>query len=202
MPITVSNLFKSDLQGMAKPELFPGSEWAKLNGSLMTIKLDSIAVEVGWDQKGTCWTIHRLHSNGLPDERLFRNSPSGGAVWEAFDSMPTRKMGKYLVYGAAINGNPHRLSKTLMASFMPITHQLVVQEHKTIVCRGEDVSPAAFFNAIKQELEESPEIEGFVFHREDEKLNVTGMAKVTRQQMGLVWPVPKPERVPVTSLVM
>tara|TARA_R110000868_G_scaffold297468_4_gene557796 strand:+ start:547 stop:1176 length:630 start_codon:yes stop_codon:yes gene_type:complete len=209
MPLNIVNLFKTDQEGYAIPEIFPGSEWAMNSAVLMTIKLDAVAVEIGWDQVGVCWTIMRLHSNGSPDEKLYRNlGEAGKEVWEAFDGPTVKQTGKFLVYGKGINGNPHRLDKTLFAKFMPITHELVVQEHKTIVKRGAAVTVEEFFNSIWRELLESPEIEGLVFHREDATLKVLGMAKVTRGQMKLLWPIPvlpiqqQLSRAPVTSMVM
>lgn len=209
MPLKIVNLFNSDLNGMAIKSMGPGNEWAMLDSSLMTIKLDSITVEVGFDSTKSVWTLKHLRSNGLPDFQMFR---SGGGleaqIWQAFDNQYTKQTGKFLVYGKDINGNPHGIDKTLFAKFMPITHELVVQAHKTIVKRGPNVTVGEFYDSIYKELEQSPEIQGLVFHKEDSHLNVLAMAKVTRQQMGLEWPV-KPEQtvtqvkqMPVTSLVM
>lgn len=200
MPLKIVNLFNSDLNGMAIKSLAMSNEWAMMESSLMTIKLDSIAVEVGFDQPTMAWTLTQLRSNGAPDRPILRASTDEPdiKVWSAFDSQFTKQTGKFLVYGKGVNGNPHKLDKTLFAKFLPITHELVVQSHKTVVRRSPTVTVGEFYDSIYRELEQSPEIQGLVFHKEDSHLNVLAMAKVTRQQMGLEWPV-EPKQT-VTSL--
>lgn len=204
MPLTITNLFNSDLNGRAIKAITDGCMWTMVEGSLMTMKLDCIAVEIGFDQKEMVWTMKRLRSNGLPDED-FRRSDTDElvkTVWAAFDSQTTKGTGKYLVYGANICGNPHKLSKTMFAKFLPITHELVVPAHKTIIRRGHGVTVGEFYDSIYNELKQSPEIEGIVFHKEDANLNVLAMAKVTRKQLGLDWPTVEVSQTPTTSVVM
>lgn len=207
MPLKIDNLFNLDLNGQARKSISAGCEWAMMDHSLMTIKLDAIAVEVGFDTTAMTWKLTRLRSNGLNDYSINRGSiTEDNKIWAAFDGQFTKQTGKFLVYGKDINGNPHKLDKTLFAKFLPVTHVLVVQAHKTIVKRGFTITVGEFYDSIYAELKQSPEIQGLVFHKEDNQLNVLAMAKVTRQQMGLEWPVQQEvtqlSQMPTSSVVM
>lgn len=187
----IPKLFETHDNGYALPTIRAGNEWVLADfNALMTIKLDGIAIEVGWDNKAVAWTLTQLHSNSLLDVELKRTYTEDQHIWRAFDGQQVKSTGRFVMYGRDINNNPHRLVGTYMTRMNPVVHDLLIPRHKTIVPRSPGTTVGEFYSAIAKELEESPEIHGFVFHREDDQLKTRSMAKVTREEFGLEWPIP------------
>lgn len=187
----VPKVFKTDEKGLAIPEMVPGSEWAVQDSSaLMTIKLDGMLIKVDWDQSKSAFRLTRVRPNGSMIYQLMPNVADDKDIIAAFDRQSTRATGNFLAYGQGVHGNPHRLKGTYLIRISPVHHELIVKPESTIVRRGISVTTQEFYDAVRAELMMSPEIPGFVFHKEGHKMETEKTAVVTREDFGLPWPAP------------
>ena len=180
----IPTVFKADENGLAVPEFNADCEWVNSEDGLMTIKLDGEQVMV--ELQDNKWKIFKLYLGGEYFE-LFRSMNSDAPYWKAFDNQDVKSIGKFEVYGKDIKGNPHKINDTYMIKVFPVDMSLIVNRDRgprrsTIIPVGD------FFNSVKKELEESPEIEGFVFHLEGQSMTLKKIAKVTKKDFGIAWP--------------
>lgn len=186
----IVNLFQHDPNGLAIPFLEPESKWVvEKQGWLLTIKLDGLQVRVEKDRVYRHWPV----GSSAEVECL----PAYGAdkpIIEAF--VNASKIGKladglYCAFGPGIKGNEMAAEEPYMVCICPMRcGQLVVNRQLTKIKAGYDVSAQDLFDSIKAELEESPEIEGFVFLYEETIEKPKWWAMIKRQELGLQWPQP------------
>ncbi len=200
--LKIPNVFVHDAYHRAVPAIRAGCEWVLSQNALMTLKLDGITIKVEWDNTAVKWKLTQLHSNGMIDLDLGREYNDDAHIFAAFDKATVKGTGTYLLYGESINGNPHGLTGTYWVKLFPCHHDLLVPRHKTIVKREHGTTVQEFFDSVKQELTESPEIQGICFHQENEKLETVACAKVLRKEFGLEWPVqqPAPKQLQIAGL--
>ena len=187
----ILTIFKRDsITKLVIPEFAHDFSWTltRIN-SLMTIMLDGIPIEVSWSQPNTCWQLNALATHSRLRYTLSNKLTEDIPVFDAFNAMTVKSNGIYLAYGLNINGNPHKLSKSLMIRLQPVNYNLVVARNKTLVDRSLNTTTQRFYDTLKQELIESPEIKGFVFHLEDAQGRCIEMGKIKRTDFGLSWPV-------------
>ena len=187
----IQTIFRRDQQtGLVIPEFAYDFSWTltRIN-SLMTIMLDGIAVEVNWHTPSGEWKLDCLPTNTrLSRHMVMTNTLEDIAIKAAFNAMAMKSNGIYLAYGLNINGNPHKLSKSLMLQLQPINYNLVVAANKTLVNRSPNITTQTFYDTLQQELIESPEIKGFVFHLESAQGKCIEIGKIKRTDFGLSWP--------------
>jgi hypothetical protein len=193
--VKIPVMFKRDNNNRVIPELNPECEWilSKDNG-LMTIKIDGICVQVAYEQ-GKGWTIDKRMPNGTG--WYTTTQVSDPLLWKAFDAQNAKMSGIFEVYGVGIHGNPHGADGTYMIKIAPVDYTLIVARNNTKVNRGPMYSAQTLFDNIKAELEESPEIEGFVFHLENSDMDLARACKIRRKDYGLPWPSLAPVEVKV-----
>jgi hypothetical protein len=66
---------------------------------------------------------------------------------------------------------------------------LIVNRGQTKITSKAGFTDQELFDSVKAELEESPEIEGFVFLLEETIAKPLAWASVTKREMGIAWPV-------------
>lgn len=185
----IEKLFKSDQHGNALPELTPGMEWVLNNPKTMiSIMLRGVALQVTFPDEKTGWTLAALPTNTNSTYAITDGFPQDKAILEAFKRQTTKSTGTFIAYGKNVWGNPHNLTDTFLMRLTPIDGNLIVGKNKTKVKLVQHVTVKDFYDSVKEELAESPEIYGLVFFVEDTSQKQVLLAKVRQKDMGLQWP--------------
>lgn len=185
----IERLFKSDQHGNALPELNPGMEWVLNNPKTMiSIMLRGVALQVTFPNEKTGWTLAALPTNTNSTYAITEGFPQDKAIIEAFKRQTTKSTGTFIAYGKGIWGNGHKLNDAFLMRLAPLDGNLIVQKAKTKIKMHPHVTVKDFYDSVKEELAESPEIYGLVFFLEDQFQKQTQMAKVRQKDMGLEWP--------------
>lgn len=183
----IPTLFKSDSNGIAIPELNTDMQWVLGNPkTFISIMLEGVALEVKWGK--TEWELHALATNSIDPYLITKVFPQDKAIVEAFERQTTRSTGTFIAYGKGIWGNGHKLNDAFLMRLAPLDGNLIVQKAKTKIKMHPHVTVKDFYDSVKEELAESPEIYGLVFFLEDQFQKQTQMAKVRQKDMGLEWP--------------
>lgn len=167
------------------PKLTLGCEWVIKDKCLMTIKIDGVCVRVTLN--GDKWGIEKRMS---ADAYMKTNEddPMDALLWKAFKAQEVKSIGIYEVYGEGIKGNNHRITGTHMIKVVPVDYTLVIS--RTEFPRDKWITAEDLFNSLKKELQDSPEIEGFVFHLEGDGMALKAAAKIRKKDFGIPWPAP------------
>ena len=186
--IPIPSLFQKDsVTGLAMPKLNPGCEWILTpDNGIMTVKIDGIATLVEFI-KDDGWVLSKPNaSNPELWERVTKFSDP--FLWQAFDNLEIKHPGVYVSYGKGIKGDPHRINDTFMIKIFPADYCLLIKREDTKIRKGPLSNVETLFDAIKYELEESPEIEGLVFHLEGVDMKIEKVCQVSKQDFGIPWP--------------
>lgn len=152
-------------------------------GSLMTIKIDGIAVRVTSPVDGQ-WKIAKRMTDGSFMPLAMEDFPE---VWEAWDNLAYKTDGMYVVYGPKIKGNPQNTTKHLMIKTFPVDSKLIVNRADVKIKRFATITDQEFYNSVVKELSES-NVEGLVFHKEGPGMKLISVCQITRRQLGFIWP--------------
>lgn len=184
----IQTLFKPGPDGLATPELNTDMQWVVNNPKTrISIMLHGVALEVKWRAKGD-WELQALPTNVNSTYAITEAFPQDKAIVEAFKRQTTRSTGTFIAYGKGVWGNPHNLNDAFLMRLSPLDGNLIVQKAKTKIRLYPHVTVKDFYDSVKEELTESPEIYGLVFFLEDQYQKQTHLAKVRQKDMGLQWP--------------
>ena len=185
------------------PQLNEDMEWVLEGQGLMTIKIDGINVKLKRNYAGkiTPYKMLKGYANNtyvVVSEHDSMDKP----IWEAFEALNSKEEGFYEAYGPGINGNPHNAERNLLIKTIPVGGALMVSINAPglRVNRGPKVTVQELYDSLRAELDESPQIEGLVFHLEQPSMNPIKFAKIKRRDFGFVWPttISTPNNVIVT----
>lgn len=186
--VNIPVLFKRDQNNLVIPELTEGCEWAMVNPTaLITIKLDGIAVKSHWNFQQSRYSLSKLVDGKWVETTII----SDPIIWEAWKNNTFKQDAVFEVFGDQVNGNPHNINYTGMVKTQPIIYDLIVKN--PVILRSASMDVQTFYSQIKKELEESPEIEGLVFHLEGLQMRLEKAAKIRKKDFGIPWPAPKPD---------
>lgn len=189
------DVFEHD-NGLAMPELKPESKWVLENAATMiTIKINGELIRINDSGK----PLRLLPSAEGKFEVLASEAfPADRFVLEAYKNYmhgvgnQSLSAGYYVAFGPDIKGNPMGAEEPYMLCVSPMTTgSLIVQRCMTGLKMAEPKNVTAFYESVKRELEESPDIEGLVFLLEESIYKPLAWAQVRRQEFGLPWPAPK-----------
>lgn len=190
--IKFDTLFKRGADGKVIPEINPPCTWVlSTDNGLMTIKLDGVTIQPQWcSGPGPAhWNIRVKEGN---DWRLSEpGSQQDKTIWMAWQMADFKGDGIYVVYGKDFKGNPHNMTCNQMIKVMPVDHNLIIARGKSKITRGVGQTEKRLYDQILDEFTESPEIEGLMFHLEDQQMNLIAGASITKKDFGLDWPAPK-----------
>jgi hypothetical protein len=193
----IPTLFERGEHGLVVPKITPGCEWAATDGGgLLTIMIDGQNVKVaGGKLLKRVKPADPTYTEGTYVPCTQEDDPY---LYQAYDAERWPGDGIYEAYGPKINGNPHGANANRLVKIAPVDTVLIVTVASTKIKRGHQYSTQEFFDSLKLELSESPEIEGFVFQFENPGMKLQKAAKIKRKDFGLTWPPPKVE-VPVSA---
>lgn len=183
----IPSVFVKDSTGKAIPEVNLAALWVLESAQgLMTIKMDGICCRLTLEDSK--WRVGKRMDDGK-----FMNIAEDDFIdkrfWDAFHNMDIKSTGIFEAYGKDFKGNPYGLGKNLMVKIQPVDSVLIVPRPDHKIRRGPGVSAKDLFEAVRQELVESPEIEGLVFHLEKTTgMQLEAIAKVKKVDFGLQWP--------------
>ncbi len=193
--MNVKPLFEVDTEGKSIAVITPESEWVlKKPGSLITIKLDGVQVKITREQEiFRAWPMKSNPAEVDLNIKCVESFPEDVPILDAYkNALKTKSFltpGLYEAFGPGIKGNPMKCEEPFMVPISPMTTGgLVINRAFTKVKTGYGISAEDLYNSIKAELEDSPEIEGFVFLYEESISTPLYWASVTKKDMGLPWP--------------
>lgn len=190
----IPTMFVRDNKFRATPVLASSCEWVLRDEGIITIKIDGINVKIEKPHDSNEMKLFRRikgydEANGYNYVPCSKDDPSDKWLWEAYDNLKYKSEGYYEAYGPNIQGNPHKADKPSLIKIGPIDAELIVARSTTRIKRGGGVRVEEFFSTIKDELAESPEIEGLVFVVETSGIKPVKWAKIKRKDFGFRWPI-------------
>lgn len=178
-------------------ELSPGCEWVLEGQGMITIKIDGMNVQVK-KVDTIAGEILKLYKRLKPSDGEYssaayipaeRDNPNDQYLFEAFDKLDRfATEGIYEAYGPKINANPQKADDHYMVRVAPVEGVLIVPKTAIVIKTGPGVTVQEFFNSVRRELFDSPEIEGLVWQFEEPSMTLKKAAKIKRKDFGFLWP--------------
>lgn len=207
--IKIPTLFVRDpaKQFRVIPQLTLGCDWVLEGLGFPTVKIDGQTIKV---LNGEIY--RKLRPADGTHEAAYVKVLEGDQEYpylkEAFEACRARAAtqhvpdGIYEAFGPKIAGNHHGCETHNMIRIAPVSSLLLsnIADGAGIV-RGPGVTVERLFDSIQKALEDSPDIEGIVWHRE-ERATLIAAAKIKRKDFGLPWPAPMVKDPPAAGIIL